>query len=218
MGIDNYFAFIVTGYLLVMTPGMDTLLVLNKAITQGKKSGVYTTLGISSGILFHTFLGAIGLSMLIANSTIAFAIIKYLGAAFIIYLGIMKFMEKRKEIKVAELKTSELGNTKKSSSIKNDFITGLFTNILNPKVAVLFLAFFPQFINPNHLESPLPFIFLGTTMAIIGITWFLSLTFFSNYFTKKFKSSKNSKISLNKISGVIFIIMGLSIAFADISG
>src|SRR5690554_2671039 len=102
MGIDNYFAFILTGLFLVMTPGMDTLLVLNKSIGQGKKAGVYTTLGISSGILVHTFLGAIRLSMLIAKSPIAFSVIKYLGAAYIIYLRVMKFAEKSKAVRVEE--------------------------------------------------------------------------------------------------------------------
>lgn len=216
MGIDNYFAFILTGLLLVMTPGMDTLLVLNKSISQGKKAGVYTTLGISSGILFHTFLGAIGLSMLIANSPLAFSFIKYLGAAYIIYLGVMKFMEKPKDLKIDKLEPVDTVSLSVSTS-KSDYLTGLLTNILNPKVAILFLAFFPQFINPNHLESPIPFILLGSTMTVIGIIWFLSLTFFSSYFTKKFKSSKKSSFPLNKISGIIFIIMGLSIALADIS-
>ena len=206
MGIDNYFAFIITGIFLVMTPGMDTILVLNKSIIHGKKAGVFATLGISSGILFHTFLGAIGLSMLIAKSPIAFSIIKYLGAAYIIYLGIMKFLEKKQEVKI--------GETSKTKS-QNDYWTGLLTNILNPKVAILFLAFFPQFTNPAHLESPIPFILLGTTMTVIGIIWFLSLTFFSSYFAKRFKESRKSNFSLNKISGVVFIVMGALIAFSN---
>ncbi len=211
MGIDNYFAFILTGLFLVMTPGMDTLLVLNKSIGQGKKAGVYTTLGISSGILVHTFLGAIGLSMLIAKSPIAFSVIKYLGAAYIIYLGVMKFAEKSKAVRVEEqVETKPVGTS------KNDYLSGLITNVLNPKVAILFLAFFPQFINPNHLNSPVPFILLGTTMTLIGIIWFLSLTFFSNYFSQKFKKSKKSNFPLNKISGLVFIIMGISIALADV--
>lgn len=212
MGIDNYFAFILTGLFLVMTPGMDTLLVLNKSIGQGKKAGVYTTLGISSGILVHTFLGAIGLSMLIAKSPIAFSVIKYLGAAYIIYLGVMKFTEKSKAVQVEEqVETKPVGTS------KNDYLSELITNVLNPKVAILFLAFFPQFINPNHLNSPVPFILLGTTMTLIGIIWFLSLTFFSNYFYQKFKKSKKSNFPLNKISGLVFIIMGISITLADVA-
>lgn len=206
MGIDNYFAFILTGLFLVMTPGMDTLLVLNKSIVQGKKAGIFATLGISTGILFHTFLGAVGLSMLIANSPTAFSIIKYLGAAYIIYLGIMKFQEQKQEIKI--------GKEIKPKS-QNDFLTGLLTNILNPKVAILFLALFPQFINPDYLDSPTPFILLGTTMTAIATTWFLSLSFFSNYFAQRFKNSNHSKLSLNKISGVVFIIMGLLVAFSN---
>ena len=195
---------------MVMTPGMDTLLILNKSIVHGKKSGVFATLGISSGILFHTFIGAIGLSMIIANSPTAFSIIKYLGAAYIIYLGIIKFKEKRPEFKIEKVIKTKAESKKDS---KNDFLSGLITNILNPKVAILFLAFFPQFINPDHLKSPLPFIILGSTMTIIGMIWFFSLTFFSSYFYEKFKRPEKSSLSLNKISGVIFILMGVSIAF-----
>lgn len=215
MGIDNYLAFIVTGIFLVMTPGMDTLLILNKSIVHGKKSGIYATLGISSGILVHTFLGAIGLSVLISRSPIAFSVIKYLGAAYIIYLGILKFKEKRQEFHIEEQAETKL-STKSTS--KNDFLSGLITNILNPKVAILFLAFFPQFINPDYLGSPLPFILLGSTMTVIGIVWFLSLTLFSSYFYEKFKRPNKSNISLNKVSGLIFIIMGITIALADVSG
>lgn len=206
MGIDNYFAFVITGLFLVMTPGMDTILVLNKSIVHGKKAGVFATLGISSGILVHTFLGAIGLSMLIAKSPMAFSIIKYLGAAYIIYLGIMKFREKKQEIKIGEVSKTKS---------QNDYWTGLLTNILNPKVAILFLAFFPQFINPDHLESPIPFILLGTTMTAIGVIWFLSLTFFSSYFAAKFRETRKSNISLNKVSGIIFIVMGVLIVFSN---
>jgi len=205
MGIDNYAAFIITGMLLVMTPGMDTLLILNKSIVNGKKAGIFATLGISSGILVHTFLGAIGLSMLIAKSPIAFSFIKYLGAAYIIYLGIIKYTEKRQELQIEE-------KTKTVSKSRKDFSSGLITNVLNPKVAILFLAFFPQFINPEHLESPMPFILLGATMTIIAIVWFLLLTFFSSYFYDKFRKPRKSKVSMNKISGVIFILMGVSIA------
>ncbi|RYM32960.1 LysE family translocator [Brumimicrobium glaciale] len=217
MGIDNYLAFIVTGLFLVMTPGMDTLLILNKSLVNGKKAGVYATLGISSGILVHTFLGAIGLSMLIARSPIAFSVVKYLGAAYIIYLGILKFKEKRKEFHIEEQTEIKSKSALKAES-KNDYLSGLITNILNPKVAILFLAFFPQFINPDHLESPIPFILLGTTMTVIGIVWFLSLTFFSSYFYEKFKRPNKSNFSLNKISGIIFIIMGITIALADVAG
>ena len=216
MGIDNYTAFIITGFFLVMTPGMDTLLILNKAIVNGKKAGIYATLGISSGILVHTFLGAIGLSMLIARSPIAFSFIKYTGAAYIIYLGILKFKEKRQAFNIEDQALLKTKATSRTAS-KNDYMSGLITNILNPKVTILFLAFFPQFINPAHLESPLPFIILGITMTIIGIIWFLSLTFFSSYFYEKFKRPNKSKFSLNKISGIIFIVMGIFVALADVA-
>ena len=95
---------------------------------------------------------------------------------------------------------------------KNNFLSGLLTNTLNPKVALFFLAFFPQFINPNQIENPVPFILLGFTYALIGLIWFLILTLFSGIFAQKFKENPKANLWLNKFSGVVFILMGIKIA------
>lgn len=206
MGIENLMAFIITALFFIMTPGIDTIFVLNKSISQGKKSGFYATLGINTGVLIHTFFAAIGLSVLIAKSVFAFALIKYIGAIYLIYLGFFKL--KNNTI------VFSTDNKKATKNLKNDFWSGFFTNTLNPKVALFFLAFFPQFINPDKMNNPIPFLILGITYALIGIVWFLILTFFASIFSEKLKSNSNLAFWLNKLSGVIFICMGIKIALS----
>lgn len=205
MGIENFLAFLLTALFFVMTPGLDTVFILNKSITQGRKAGFYASLGINSGVLVHTVFAALGLSILIAQSAMAFSLIKYLGAAYLIYLGISNFISKKEK---SMGKPSVVGKPSK----KQSFIAGLVTNTFNPKVALFFLAFFPQFINPNELNNPIPFVFLGVSYAIIGIVWCLTLTYFSGTFSKKLMANPKANGWIDIIAGVVFIAMGLTVA------
>ncbi|WP_117884833.1 LysE family translocator [Aureibaculum luteum] len=205
MGIENFITFIVTALFFIMAPGIDTVFVLNKSIEQGRESGVKATLGVSTGVLTHTFFAALGLSVLLANSSFAFTIIKYVGAVYLIYLGVLK-LKTRGELLP---KTEEI-NTKKKT--KSAFWSGFLTNTLNPKVALFFLAFFPQFINPAQIQNPIPFIMLGFTYAVIGIVWFLCLTLFASIFSSKIRNNPKVGLWLNRFSGLVFILMGIKIA------
>ncbi|MFD2541877.1 LysE family translocator [Lacinutrix gracilariae] len=207
MGIQNFITFLVTALFFVMTPGIDTLFILNKSISQGKKSGIYATLGINTGVLTHTFFAALGLSVLIAKSALVFTIIQFVGAAYLIYLGVFKLIKKSNFL-------TEETTIKKTTNTKNDFWTGFFTNSLNPKVALFFLAFFPQFINPSQIENPIPFILLGVTFALIGVIWYMSLSIFASVFSEKIKNNPKAGIWINKCSGIAFIILGLNIALS----
>jgi len=204
MGITNYAAFIIASFLFIISPGIDTVFILNKSIAQGRKSGMYATLGITTGVLVHTSLAAFGLSLILAQSAMAFAVLKYLGAAYLIYLGITKFFSGENIIK--ENKGEPM------TSVKKTYISAVFTNTLNPKVAIFFLAFFPQFIRPAYMHSAVPFIFLGITYAVIGLLWFMVLTFFAGSFSAKLKSNAMIGTWLNKFSAVAFVLMGIKIA------
>lgn len=146
-----------------------------------------------------------GLSIIISKSAYAFTVIKYVGAIYLVYLGIMKLRSKESFLQSKE-------ENQKRENVKNDFWSGFLTNTLNPKVALFFLAFFPQFINPNQLENPVPFILLGCTYALIGIGWFLILTLFASVFSQKIKNNPSTGLWLKKLSGVVFILMGIKIA------
>ncbi|GEQ85001.1 lysine transporter LysE [Patiriisocius marinistellae] len=206
LGVENFITFAITALFFIMTPGMDTIFILNKSIGQGRKSGINAAIGLNVGVLTHTFFSALGLTVIIAKSAIAFTLVKYIGAAFIVYLGVMKLVNTS-----GLLEVNDENNLKKTA--KNDFWSGFFTNSLNPKVALFFLALFPKFITHSKLEDPIPFILLGITYALIGVIWYLILTLFASTFSEKIKSNPNVGLWINRFSGCIFILLGLQIAF-----
>ena len=205
MGIENFLTFMATTLFFIMTPGLDTVFILNKSIGQGRKAGIYATLGINAGILVHTTFAALGLSLIVAKSVVAFTVLKYLGAAYLIYLGIAKIVSKETIIKTGTIK-------KASNTSKQNFISGVVNNVLNPKVALFFLAFFPQFIKRESIGSPVPFIILGATYAVMGVLWLLMLTMFASTFSKKLTDNPQSGKWINRFSGIAFILMGLKVA------
>lgn len=205
MGITNFTEFFIAAFLFIISPGIDTIFILNKSITQGKRAGIYATLGITTGVLVHTTLAAFGLSLILSQSAMAFSVIKYLGAAYLIYLGISKLFSKQDLIKQK--------GTEQPVSIKKTYISAVFTNTLNPKVAIFFLAFFPQFIQPAYIHSARPFIILGFTYAVTGLLWLMLLTFFAGAFSAKIRSNPMIATWLNKFSAVVFVLMGIKVAF-----
>lgn len=208
-GIVNFSVFIITGIILNLTPGADTMYILGNSMSNGKKAGIMSALGISTGCIVHTILAALGLSVILAKSALAFNIIKYLGAAYLVYLGIRSFMSK------SSLLIHNGDNEK--SSFKNIYFQGIITNVLNPKVALFFLAFLPQFINPNNTYGTLPFLLLGCTFIITGTIWCIILAVFSSYLTGKISEKVGLANSLNKISGIIFVGLGLNLLRAKLS-
>lgn len=206
MGIENFIAFLVATVLFVLTPGIETVFLINKSISQGRRSGIYTSFGLNTGALVHTLFGALGLSIMVAKSAMFFALIKYLGAAYLIYLGVAKVMSKKGLI-------ADTNEEQKKDSAKSSFTSGFVTNILNPKVALFFIAFFPQFISPAEIENPVPFIVLGVIYATMTTVWYLVLTSFAGSFSTKIKENEKIGVRLNKVSGAIFVLMGLQIAF-----
>jgi threonine/homoserine/homoserine lactone efflux protein len=204
MGIINFSTFIIAAFLFIISPGIDTMFILNKSIAQGKKSGIYSTLGIATGVLVHTTLAAFGLSLILAQSAMAFTFVKYVGAAYLIYLGITKFFSN--DTVLIENKTTPL------EPLKKTYWSAVITNILNPKVAIFFLAFFPQFIQPAYIHNALPFILLGSTYAIMGLIWFMVLTLFAGSFSAKLKQRPWFGVWLGKFSAVAFVLMGIKVA------
>ncbi|WP_116771140.1 LysE family translocator [Maribacter litoralis] len=207
MGVENFITFMISALLFIMTPGLDTFFVLNKSIAQGKRSGIQAALGVNVGVLTHTLFAALGISVLLAKSAFAFAAVKYLGAAYIIYLGGATF---RKKSDLADLEA----RTEDEKNVKSDFWSGFLTNSLNPKVALFFIAFFPQFIAVNEMQNPVPYVLLGITYAIIGVVWYIILTLCASIFSSKIKDNPNAGKLLNKIGGLAFIAMGIKIVLS----
>lgn len=198
--ITNYVGFIGAVIILSLTPGADTVFILTKSISGGYKQGFASVAGIVCGLFVHTALAAFGLSVILMTSSLLFNIVKIAGAAYLIYLGIMAIRSKS---------SIAISSEKTSTSFKKTFRQGFFTNILNPKVALFFLALLPQFVK-GSAENPLPFLILGLTFIVIGTIWSLFLVAASSYISSSLRTSKFS-MYLNKISGAIFIILGLNI-------
>ncbi|WP_289355605.1 LysE family translocator [Paenibacillus sp. S-12] len=199
-GIVNYEVFLLTGILLNLIPGADTMYIVGRSISQGRKAGVYSVFGIISGSLIHTLLVAFGLSIILTKSILVFNIIKMVGVIYLIYLGIKMLLDKTN----ASFSTSE----SQKENLRKIYIQGMLTSLTNPKVSLFFIAFLPQFIDTKS-SSPIPFIILGLTFSITGLLWCLFIAYFSSYVTRKIKANQRLSAYLNKITGILFIGLGL---------
>ncbi|MDB5232008.1 MAG: yrhP [Chitinophagaceae bacterium] len=207
LGITNLPAFIAAGILLNVSPGADTMYILGRSIAQGRKAGIYSALGIVSGVFVHITFAALGLSLIVARSAMVFSVIKYAGAVYLAYLGIQMLLKKSNQVfSMAEEDTK---------SLKKLYISGVLTNVLNPKVALFFLVFLPQFIIPSAAGNPLPFFILGIIFLIPGTIWCLLLALFSSMLATKIKGNISAASWINKITGGIFIALGLRLAFVS---
>ncbi|AMP98532.1 Homoserine lactone transporter [Pedobacter cryoconitis] len=207
-GIINFETFLLTALLLNITPGNDTIFILSRSIAQGRKAGIISALGIGTGTLIHTLLAAFGLSIIIAESIILFNIIKYAGAAYIIYIGLKMLFGK------SQLSTV-INTSKKTSNYLKVYRDGIITNVLNPKVALFFIAFLPQFIDPALKNTVWPFMTLGFTFITMGTIWCLILAVFASAFFIRLKD--NNKISgyINKFCGITLVILGIKVALTN---
>lgn len=202
-GIMNFEVFLVAAILLNLTPGTDTMYIVSRSIAQGRAAGIYSALGITGGIMIHTFLAAFGLSLILVQSALVFNTIKIIGALYLAYLGFQMIRAKK-----SENEQQTLAN----ESNKKIFLQGLITNVTNPKVALFFLAFLPQFIQTgSDGVNPIPFLILGLTFTLTGGTWCIITAFFASMATTKLRGNAKVAVVLNKLTGIVFIAMGLKL-------
>ena len=161
-GIENYWGFVAAAILLNLTPGSDTVYILTRSIAEGRKVGIASALGISAGILVHCVLVSLGLAQIVAHSPTLFAILKYSGAAYLVYLGIKMWRSPPLDAGAAE-KGVQTG-------LWPVFRQGLLTNLLNPKVVLFFLALLPQFVSAG-VASPLMISFMTRIMSASLRSW-----------------------------------------------
>lgn len=205
-GIIHFETFLLTGILLNITPGNDTIFILSKSIGQGKKAGIVSALGIGTGSFIHTILAALGLSLIIAKSILLFNIIKYAGATYIIYIGIKMFLDKN------QLNT-DISDKNEAVNYRKIYRDAIITNVLNPKVALFFIAFLPQFIDPTFKNTVWPFLVLGITFITTGTIWCLILAIFAAAIFSKLKQRKTVSDYIHKICGIALIALGIKVAF-----
>jgi threonine/homoserine/homoserine lactone efflux protein len=203
-GIHDFGVFLLTGVLLNLTPGPDTFYILGRSLAQGRGAGVASVLGISTGSLVHTFAAAFGLSALLATSASAFLAIKLAGAAYLVYLG-ARMLFSRSTTSAIPAGFSSLG-------FWAVYRQGLLTNVLNPKVALFFLALMPQFIAEDSSSKFAAFITLGLCFITTGTLWCLCLAWFSSLLGDRLRGSKTFADILNRTAGALFIGLGARLA------
>jgi threonine/homoserine/homoserine lactone efflux protein len=207
MGIESFWVFALAALLLNLTPGNDMLYVAARSTSQGSKAGILSSLGIMVGCMVHIVAAMFGLSAIIAKSALAFDIIKYVGAAYLIYLGVRSVVSRKRSLKI---------NTSiKKLSHQRIFWQGVVTNVLNPKVALFFLAFLPQFININQGNAAFQILFPGTWFNVGGslVNIFVSLLFGK---VGKWLSQSPAFIQWQeRIAGTILIALGIKVAISS---
>lgn len=205
-GVDNVGLFVISGLLLNMTPGQDTMYILGRSLSQGHSAGVMSSLGIAAGSLIHTGLAAFGLSAILAASPSAFLVVKYAGAAYLVWLGVQMMWKARRAASALET----FGDHR-SWAI---FRAGLLTNVLNPKVALFFMAFLPQFVTPDAPSRVLAFLFLGALFVVNGFLWCLVLVWAASSLSARFRAQPASATWLHRVTGVVFVGLGVRLAIS----
>jgi len=203
-GIHDFGLFLAAGILLNLTPGPDTVYILGRSIAQGSEAGIASALGISLGSIFHTCAAALGLSAILATSALAFGTIKLIGGAYLIFLGVKMILDRRKQL--------SLPSNFRRRTTTAAFRQGVLTNILNPKVALFFLAFLPQFIDPASNAKVPAFILLGLTFVTTGTIWCLTLAWFASAFSERLRANEIISQWLNRTAGALFLFLGLRLA------
>jgi threonine/homoserine/homoserine lactone efflux protein len=207
LGIHHYGWFLATAIVLVITPGQDTFFILGRSLSGGRASGIAAALGISAGSVIHTFAAALGLSALLATSPYAFMAVKFAGAAYLIYIGIRALLSRAS------------GLPGQQPGARNDgqwsaFRQGILSNVLNPKVALFFLALMPQFITAGSANKVGAFLALGLSFVALGVVWCLVLAIAAARLRGVFLRRPSMANVLNKIAGTLFIALGLRLATA----
>jgi len=205
-GIQNFPIFLLASLTLNLIPGPDTFYILGRSMAQGRSVGIASAFGISAGTVVHTFAAAFGLSALIAASATAFVAVKLAGAAYLVFLG-LRLLSSRPPVDSPPI-------TFDQSGFLVAFRQGLITNVLNPKVALFFLAFLPQFIAAESSSRFLAFLFLGFCFVTTSMTWCLILAWFSSALGSRLRSHPKSLQYLNRATGTLLVGLGVHLATA----
>ncbi|MFC2079453.1 LysE family translocator [Candidatus Bipolaricaulota bacterium] len=203
--IINFGLFLAASVLLIVTPGPDMMYVIARGMGQGRKAGLLSALGVCTGLLLHVLAAALGLSALLRTSLIAYSIIKYVGAAYLVYLGVRALLNQRQRGEVQR---------RTESSGRRIYLQGVLSNVLNPKIALFFLAFLPQFSPTRGTSTFIPMLFLGLTFTALGIVWLASIACLSGSLGRWLSTNRRASRVMRSISGIALIGLGVRIALA----
>ena len=204
MEFSDYLIFLSASVILCVTPGPDMIYVLSRSVAQGKKAGIVASLGINLGAYTHLFAAILGISAILATSSFAFTIVKWAGAAYLIFIGIQALRSR-----TFVFNSSGEAET---TNFRTIFWQGYLSDVLNPKVAIFFLAFLPQFIETGSENYFYTLLVLGFTVNTIGILTNLVLVVCSSYTTRKLRENESLGLVLQRAMGGVFVALGLRLA------
>jgi threonine/homoserine/homoserine lactone efflux protein len=208
-GIHDLSVFILSGLLLNILPGPDSLLIMTRSATQGWRAGSAAALGIGAGTCVHILAAALGLSAVLATSAAAFTVVKLIGAAYILWMA-AGLLRSRKREEAAMAAAPGLPRL----PYRKIFAQGFLTNVLNPKVALFFLAFVPQFISADAPNKALAFIVLGCIFNFNGMLWCNALSLFTARASARIKLAPAVSLWLNRVTGGLFVWLGVKLALS----
>ena len=203
-GIHEFWLFIVSGLLLNVTPGPDTAYIVGRSVQLGWRGGATAVLGVSTGCLVHVFAAAIGLSALLAASSAAFTLVKWAGAAYLCFLGVRMLL--------SQAAASDPASASGAVSLRQVFLQGALTNVLNPKVALFFLAFLPQFVDADSPHKAVAFLLLGLVFICNGTLWCLGVAAFAARAAGRVRHSGRALLWINRTLGGLFVYLGVRVA------
>ncbi len=205
----NLALFVAASLAVIVAPGPDNVYVLARGIAQGRKVALASAWGMCSGLLFHTTLAAVGLSAILARSAVAFSVVKYIGAAYLVYLGVRALLS-REEFSPSAEKIPAV-------KLRSFFFRGLTMNLLNPKVAVFFMAFLPQFASPSVGTAggaALRLVALGLIFALLSVVVFSAIALFSGVVGDRLSRNPRFATALQWSTGCVLVGLGVRLALS----
>jgi threonine/homoserine/homoserine lactone efflux protein len=199
----TFLAFLTASIAIVLAPGPAQTLTIARSISSGKEAGMMTAVGLNVGTIIHALVAALGLSAVLATSAVAFAVVKYIGAAYLIYLGIKAFHSKEQEAAQAAPPEANLRQT---------FTKAVVTGLLNPKVALFFLAFLPQFVDPQRGSAFPQFLVLGIILAVIDMVYESILALAAGALSGWLVNNPKAAVWRQRIMGIVLIGLGIRLA------
>jgi len=206
LGTQHLTLFVVSGILLNLTPGQDTFYIVGRSAAQGRRAGMLSVLGIVSGSITHTLAAAFGLSAILATSARAFLVVKFAGACYLAYLGVTLLLDRRTGVAPSAEWSQDGGWV--------IYRAGFLTNLLNPKVALFFMAFLPQFVSPSAPFKIAAFLFLGALFMTTGTIWCLVLAWFGSAMSRRLRANPSAGSKLTRASGAMFVGLGVKLAIS----
>ena len=212
LGITHFGFFVVAVFLLNVTPGPDTAYIVGRSVAQGRGAGLVSALGISAGCCVHSLACAFGLTALLAASATAFTVIKIVGAIYLMYLGVRLVLTKHDAKPAGEAEAA--ARTATPRPLRQLFLSGFWTNVLNPKVVLFFVSFFPQFVSADNEHKAVAFLTLGAVFVFMSTVWNGFVAWIAGSVTQRFSGKPGMKKWLDRTVGSAFVGLGLKLATA----